>query len=206
EGNVGLIHAVDRFDWRQEARVSTYASWWIRAAIGQALSNTSRTIRLSVPLLERLRRIKAAEHELLGRLGHTPAEREIADAAGITHEQLRDARCAAQPTVPLEPLGRGDERPTSYAGFVADGAAGDPGAWVEPEAASDALGALLRELPPRSRRVIELRYGIDGGGPRPIRAIASDIGLSRERARQIELSTLRRLAEADTGRGLREAA
>lgn len=206
EGNLGLIHAVDRFDGRQEARFSTYASWWIRAAIGQALSNTSRTIRLSVPLLERLRRIKAAEHELAGRLGHTPSEREIADAAGITLEQLLDARRAAQPTVPLEPLGNDHERQVSYLDFVADVAAGDPAASVETEAADDVLGALLSELPARSRRVIELRYGIDGAGPRSIRTVASEIGLSRERVRQIEMRTLRQLAEAGNDHGLREAA
>jgi RNA polymerase sigma factor (sigma-70 family) len=89
---------------------------------------------------------------------------------------------------------------------VADGAAGDPSACLESEAATGALGRLLSELPPRSRRVIELRYGIDGGEPHSIRTIASEIGLSRERVRQIELTTLRQLAWAGIGHGLREAA
>jgi RNA polymerase primary sigma factor len=205
EGNLGLIHAVDRFDWRRETRFSTYASWWIRAAIGQALANTSRTIRLSVSLLERLRRVKAAERELASRVGRSPSEREIADAAGITLEQLQDARCAAQPTVPLGPLGDDHEQLPSHLDIVADDAAADPAASAEPEAESG-LSALLSELPERSRRVIELRYGIDGGGARPIRTVASEIGLSRERVRQIELSTLRRLAEAGDDHGLSEAA
>jgi RNA polymerase primary sigma factor len=206
EGNLGLIHAVDRFDWRQGTRFSTYASWWIRAAIGQALANTSRAIRLSASLLERLRRIKAAERELASRLGRSPSEREIADAAGITLEQLQDARCAAHPPVPLEPLGDDHEQPPSYLDIVADDAAADPVASVEPDPGGGALRALLSELPERSRRVIELRYGIDGGGARPIRTVASEFGLSRERVRQIELSTLRRLAEVGNDHGLSEAA
>jgi RNA polymerase sigma factor (sigma-70 family) len=206
EGNLGLIHAVDRFDWRRETRFSTYASWWIRAAIGQALANSSRTIRLSVPLLERLRRIKAAEHELSSGLGRTPSEREIADAAGITLEQLQDARCAAQPTVALESRGQDHVQQPSYLDIAADAAADDPAASVDPEFESEALAALLSELPARSRRVIELRYGVDGGGARPIRTVASEIGLSRERVRQIELSTLRRLAGVGNADRLSEAA
>jgi RNA polymerase primary sigma factor len=178
EGSIGLMQAVDRYDWRREAKFSTYAVWWIRAAIGQALSNTSRTIRLSVSVLDRLRRIREAEHELTARRGRSATLAEIAEETGLRIEHVVEARAAAQPLSSLDAAEK----------------AAEPAAPLEGGALDDALGDVLVRLPERRRHVLELRYGLRGERVRTLNQAASELGIARERVRQIEISTLHAIA------------
>ncbi len=205
EGSLGLMRAVDKFDWRREAKFSTHAVWWIRAAIGRALSNTSRTIRVSVPLLDRLRRIRTAERALGARLSRRPTDQDIADELSVTIEQVLDARMAAPSTTSLEAsIDRDGE--LSFAELVADEQAENPAASVLEQAPTGPLTQALSLLSDRRRRILELRYGLDGHAPRTVQAVAGELGLTRERVRQIELGTLRRLLAQGGLAELREAA
>jgi RNA polymerase primary sigma factor len=205
EGNLGLMRAVDKFDWRREAKFSTYAVWWIRAAIGRALSNTSRTIRVSVPLLERLRKISAAERTLGARLSRRPTDDEIANELSVTIDQVLDARLAAPSTTSLEASVDRDGE-LSFAELVADEQAENPAASVLEQSPTGPLTQALSLLSDRRRRILELRYGLDGHAPHTVQAVAGELGLTRERVRQIELGTLRRLLARGGLAELREAA
>jgi RNA polymerase primary sigma factor len=207
EGSLGLMHAVEKFDWRREAKFSSYAVWWIRASITSALSNTSRTIRVSVPLVERMRKVRKTERTLTGRLGRHPSDQEIADELELSLEQVLEARWFEQSTMSLEAsLDGNGELP--FSDFVADGQAPNPGDAAVEQAPGEAqaLAQAFGLLSERGRRVLELRYGLGGREPRTIQATAAELGLTRERARQIELGTLRRLRAHGCLRELREAA
>lgn len=204
QGNLGLIHAADRFDWRRNTRFSTYAARWIRSAIGQALTNTSRTIRLPGSLLRRLRKINHAESELATRFGRMPTEGEIARETGLTAEQVREARRAAQPTVSIE--GGGDEHDSSHLEQIAGDTPSDPAHALAARARSRALHDGLQALPARSRRVLERRHGLAGRPTRTLRAVADELGLSRQRVHQIEMRALAQLGAWARTSGLQEAA
>jgi RNA polymerase primary sigma factor len=199
EGNFGLMRAVDKFDWRRDAKFSTYAGWWIRAAIGRALSDTSRTIRIPVSLLERLVKIRRAEEALRARLGREPSGEEVAREAALTHEQLLEARAAIRPTTSLEASAEHGE---FAAELVVDESATDH----EADAEDNPLSRALDELPERRRRVLELRYGLGERAPRTVQAVARELGLTRERVRQIEIAALRGLASSPRVLELRQAA
>jgi RNA polymerase primary sigma factor len=205
EGSIGLMHAVEKFDWRREAKFSSYAIWWIRAAIGRALSNTSRTIRVSTPLLERLRKVRNAEHALAARLGRRPTDHEVAEELTLSLEQVLDARIVALTTTSME------EAFDLVVGLalqyvIPDDKADNPAEAVLGGAPTALLTEALSRLPERRRRILELRYGLDGNEPRTVQDIAGELGLTRERVRQIELGTLRKLSAQGTLRELREAA
>lgn len=193
EGSLGLMEAVDRFDWRREAKFSSYAVWWIRAAIGRGLSNTARTIRVSVPLLERMRKIRNSERALAARLGRQPTDDEIAADLDLTVEQVLDARWAPQSTMSLEASVDCDGE-LSFEQLLADEQADNPAEVVLDESPTAPLMEALGGLSDRHRRILELRYGLDGGEPHTVQAVATELGLTRERVRQIELGTLRRLS------------
>lgn len=205
EGSIGLMHAVEKFDWRREAKFSSYAIWWIRAAIGRALSNTSRTIRVSTPLLDRLRRIRNAEHVLAARLGRRPTDLEVADELALSLDQVLDARVAAYSTTSLDAAVDADGAP-ALEDLIADEQADNPADTVVQHSPVELLAKALSQLSERRRRILELRYGLDGSEPRTVQAVAGELGLTRERVRQIELGTLRRLSAHGGLRELREAA
>jgi RNA polymerase primary sigma factor len=205
EGSIGLMHAVEKFDWRREAKFSSYAVWWIRAAIGRALSNTSRTIRVSTPLLDRLRRIRHAEQLLSARLGRAPSDREVATELTLSIEQVLDARAASHSTTSLEAAVDADGGLTLEE-LLADEHVDDPEEAALEQPTSALLAKALSRLPERRRRILELRYGLDGGEPRTVQDVAGELGLTRERVRQIELGTLRSLSAQGDLRLLREAA
>ena len=196
EGSLGLMQAVDKFDWRREAKFSSYAIWWIRAAVGRALSNTARTIRVSVPLIERLRKIRTAERALAARLGRQPTDTEVAEELGLAVEQVLDARRAPQATSLEASIDRDGE--LSFEDLVADEQVVNPADSVLEESSTGPLTKALSHLSERRRRGLELRYGLDGREPRTIQSVASELGLTRERVRQIELACLRALS-AETG-------
>jgi RNA polymerase primary sigma factor len=204
EGMLGLIRAVEKFDWRKGFKFSTYGTLWIRQAIGRGLANSGRTVRLPVHIVARARKIADAERKLAASLGRQPTEEEIAAAVELPLDEVADIRRADRGPASLD-QGVGEDGDTPLGDLVA----GD-GPTVDEEVASDLANESLRKavdtLPEVERNVISLRLGLDEEQPVALRETGRRLGLSSERVRQLEDRALKRLAREETVAALRDAA
>ena len=204
EGMLGLIRAVEKFDWRKGFKFSTYGTLWIRQAIGRGLANSGRTVRLPVHIVARARKIADAERKLAVEFGRQPTEEEIAAFVELPLDEVIDIRRADRGPTSLD-QGVGEDGETALGDLIAgDGPSIED--YVSTEMGSDALRQAVGTLPENERTVITLRFGLDREEPQALRETGRRLGLSSERVRQLEDQALRRLSKDDTVAALREAA